>query len=299
VRKPKPEDIQRVLYLHSSYSLSPGTIAERLHMKESQVKTILDRLDRRERTTGTAETKKRAIDPLQSARPLFHDESRDSLPVAYKTGYGRRFTKAEIEGIKKAVLEQKRMAEIRTLFRCKLEPIIRIRRAMGVYHDLRRKPKTPDDVRAKVIELLREHSVKAIQGMLKLSHRRICEIATSIGGASVLKGSHSSGRRINGELRESIIESLRAGMSRPEIKARFGVSLSTITAIRQREKGTAHASPSALRRGKTENYSADQGTHTATHNRKRARARYSASPSIPTRIGNADAEQRARAIAGG
>lgn len=299
MRNLKPEMIQRAIYLHSSESLSPGTIAERLHCKESQVKALLDGLNRREQTTGPAKTKREVIDPLVSARPIFHDESRTSLPVAHKTGYGRRFTKAEVEGIKKAIRERKRMCDIRAQFHCRLDPILRIRRAMGLYHDTRRKPKVPEDVRAQVLELLQEHSVKTIQGMLKLSYRKVREIAASVGGASVLKGSHSSGRRISGELRQSILESLHDGMTRPQIKAKFGVSLSTICAIYKKEKGNVHAPSSALGSAKTENHRHDQSARPPTQHRKRAGARRPSSPRIPTHIGNADADQRDRASIGG
>jgi hypothetical protein len=297
VRKLKPEETQRAIYLHSSERMSPANIAARLHCRESSIRSLLDQLDRRDETV---ESKKRAVlDPLLSARPIFHDESRPTLPVASKSAYGRRFTKAEVEGITKAIREGKRMVEIRRQFHCRLDPILRMRRAMGLYHDTRRKPKVPEDVRAQVLKLLQEHSVKTIQGMLGLSHRKVREIAQEVGGASVLKGSHSSGRRISGELRQSIIESLHAGMSRPEIKAKFGVSLSTICAIYKKEKGNVHAPSSSLGSAKTENHRHDQSARPPTQHRKRAGARRPSSPRIPTHIGNADADQRDRASIGG
>jgi hypothetical protein len=157
--------------------------------------------------------------------------AQESSRAAHKTGPGRRFTQTEIEGIKAAIRAGKRSGEIRAAFHCTLDPLLRIRRAMGVYKDCRRKPSITDDVRAQIIKLLPNHSVRKIQAMLNLSQRRVRAVANGVGGA-VLYKSPGPGRRISSQLRQEILAALQAGMLQKEIKEKFMVSAWTVVRLR-------------------------------------------------------------------
>jgi hypothetical protein len=237
-----PGKIQVALHLHRAELMNAREISARLKCPETLIEELLDRFEWKRGRPGEAKTagdaKRVAFDPLKVARQILSDESRDSLPHASRAGPGRRFTSAEKAAIAAAIRNGNRPGEIRAEFHCTLDPILRIRRQMGLYRDCRRKPQVSDDVRAQVLKLLPNYSVRKIQGMVGLSQRRVRAIAAAVGGSAVMKVS-GSGRRLTADCRQQILESLRAGVPKVEIKRAIGVSLETIQKLR-RQLGDLH-----------------------------------------------------------
>jgi hypothetical protein len=179
---------------------------------------------------------RRARQPLESIESTSSSQPRvakETSRAAHKDGRGRRFTKAEVEGIKAAILEGKRPGEIRAEFHCTLDPLLRIRRAMGVYRDRRRKPQVPDNERAKIIELLPNQSVRQICETLNLSQNRVRAIAAAAGWSAEMKAPGALGRRVRGQLKQDILASLKAGLRPADARRKFGVSLVTIRTLRR------------------------------------------------------------------
>lgn len=174
-------------------------------------------------------------------QPVEYTPSSNSLPrvaaetsrAAHKTGRGRRFTAAELDGIKVAALSGMRPGKILKLFNMSLDPLLRIRRAMGVYRDCRRKPKVPDEVRATIIELLPNHSVRQICKTLNLSRNRVLAIAAAVGGSAALKAPGALGRRVRGELKQQVLKSLQDGTRPTDVKRQFGLAAVTIRKLRR------------------------------------------------------------------
>lgn len=231
-----PEQVQCALFLHRCEYLNPLEIAEKIGCKESVIEELLDRLERKPgqaSETSRQSAKRVVVDPLLSARLIPISEARDCLPPARRMGPGRRFTKAEVEAIRAAIRAGKRMVDIRAQFHCTLDPLLRMRKTMGLYRDWRRKPQVTDDVKARAIALLPTHSVRQIQELLGLSCRRVRAIASAVGWSAKMRTS-GRGRRLTEELKKQIIQALRSGVPKVQIKREFKVSLDTVQQLRRR-----------------------------------------------------------------